>query len=74
MDTDRSATRPEQPDGIDDHSYDLPSPKHAVKRIHEFLTEYGDGLIEPKVCPEYEGTMPPLYARDLQALANEADR
>lgn len=56
---------PEQPDGITDDSHDLPDPARAADRVNEFLAAWGDGLIPL----EFSGT-PPLYARDLQALAN----
>ena len=55
----------EQPDGIEDTSFDLPDPARAAARVNEFLSAWGDGLIPL----EYDG-LPPLYARDLQALTN----
>lgn len=60
----------EQPDGITDDSYDLPDPARAAERVNAFLAFYGDGLVEGQ--EDGEGQWPPLYARDLQALANLA--
>lgn len=58
---------PEQPDGIADDSTDLPDPVRAAERVNAFLAWFGDGLVG-------EGDDTPLYARDLQALANLATR
>lgn len=60
---------PDQPDGIDEQSRDLPDPGRSAARVNEFLSAWGDGLI-PLEYP----VVPPLYARDLQALANVAAR
>lgn len=59
-----------QPDGIEDDSTDLPDPLKAAERVNAFLEQHGDGLVigHPSDAQDY----PPLYARDLQALANEA--
>lgn len=63
---------PDQPDGIEDDSHDLPDPARAAERVRRFLESYGDGRIVPVVAPQFEDTMPPLYARDLEALATLA--
>ncbi|MFF0823033.1 hypothetical protein ACFYUR_21950 [Micromonospora haikouensis] len=52
---------PEQPDGIDDDSYDLPDPHRAAARVRDWIAAWGDGLIDTT-----DGN--PLYARDLEAL------
>jgi len=59
-------TVPEQPDGIEDTSYDLPTLENAARRAGEFLSQWGDGLIEIAF-----GGLPPLYSRDLQVLINQ---
>ncbi len=69
-----SDSLPDQPDGIDDQSRDLPDPLRAAARVNAFLSAYGDGLIEVLVMEHLAGTMPPLYARDLQALTNTVNR
>ncbi|MEA5366064.1 hypothetical protein VA596_41510 [Amycolatopsis sp., V23-08] len=56
----------EQPEGIANDSYDLPTPEGAARRVNEFLAWYGDGLVYA------ETGAPPLFARDLQALTNLA--
>lgn len=63
---------PDQPDGIEEDSHDLPDPQRAAERVSEFVSEYGDGRIYPEVAPEYVDKMPPLYARDLEALSRAA--
>lgn len=60
----------DQPDGIDPQGYDLPDPMNAAVRVGQFLEEFGDGRIDG--CDAPYGIVPPLYARDLQALANAA--
>lgn len=57
----RTANLPEQPDGIEEDSYDLPDPARAAKRVRDFLCEFGDGIVDAA-----NGT--PLYARDLESL------
>lgn len=57
---------PDQPDGIDETSYDLPTLENAARRVGEFLSEWGDGWIPLA----YDG-LPPLYSRDLQVLINQ---
>lgn len=52
----------DQPDGIEDDSYELPDPIDAAKRIREYISAWGDGLIDIA-----DGQ--PLYARDLEAIA-----
>jgi hypothetical protein len=58
---------PEQPDGIDEHSYAYPDPARAAERVNLWISEFGDGLIEV-----LNGR--PLYARDLASLARETLR
>jgi hypothetical protein len=58
----------EQPDGIASDSLDLPTPAGAARRVNDFLAWYGDGLVYA------ETGAPPLFARDLQALANLGSR
>lgn len=57
---------PDQPDGIESDSFDLPLLNDAAERVRAYLSEFGDGLVDSTV-----GT--PLYARDLQVLANQVD-
>ncbi len=57
----RTADLPQQPDGIEEDSHDLPDAANAAKRVHEFLCEYGDGIVDA-----WNGKA--LYARDLEAL------
>lgn len=54
---------PDQPDGIEDDSPDLPDPHRAAQRVCDYITAWGDGLIDTA-----DGKHP-LYARDLVALA-----
>lgn len=61
------STEPDQPDGVDEYSNDLPDPLRAANRVNEFLAAWGDGRV-PVDC---DG-MPPLFSRDLQALTNVA--
>ncbi|WP_433460729.1 hypothetical protein [Micromonospora sp. CA-248212] len=56
---------PEQPDGIEDDSRDLPEPSAAAERVRDYITEFGDGILNV-----IDGH--PLYARDLEALARFA--
>lgn len=68
---------PDQPPGIDPYDYELPTPADAARRVNEFLTAYGDGLIEIEWSEDYLAqygvTAKPLYARDLQALTNAVE-
>lgn len=59
-----------QPDGITNDSHDLPKPARAADRVEEFLRAYGDGIV---YADEGDG-LPPLYARDLEALRREHER
>ncbi|MEV6897482.1 hypothetical protein [Amycolatopsis sp. NPDC051372] len=68
--SDQTPRVPDQPDGIEDDSYDLPDKARAAGRVNEFLAWYGDGRLHPCVLPGTEDEMPPLFARDLQALTN----
>lgn len=52
---------PDQPDGIEDDSYDLPDPHRAATRVRDWIGAWGDGLINTA-----DGH--PLYARDLEAI------
>lgn len=54
---------PDQPDGIEDDSPDLPDAHRAANRVNAYITAWGDGLIDTA-----DGKHP-LYARDLVALA-----
>lgn len=54
---------PDQPDGIDMDSFDLPKPQDAATRVDLFLEWYGDGRVET-----LQDGPRPLYARDMQAL------
>lgn len=62
----------DQPDGIDPYEFELPDPVRAAKRVERFLQAYGDGIVAVRVSPEYQETMPPLYARDLEVLRKVA--
>jgi hypothetical protein len=65
---------PDQPDGIEDDSHDLPGPARAAERVGEFLSGYGDGLIGVEFSRVYcPNGLPPLYARDLEALRKLPD-
>lgn len=61
-------TDSDQPDGIDPDSNDLPTVSMAAARVGEFLSWYGDGLVDLGLDVEYPH--PPLYSRDLQVLIN----
>lgn len=55
---------PDQPDGLSEHyedDSDLPDPHRAAARIREYISAWGDGLINTA-----DGR--PLYARDLEAV------
>ncbi|PBC38565.1 hypothetical protein CJ179_38895 [Rhodococcus sp. ACS1] len=54
--------KPDQPDGIDEFTPDLPNPIKAARRVIEYVSAWGDGMID-----EQEGH--PLFARDLVSLA-----
>ncbi|WBB94246.1 hypothetical protein [Verrucosispora sp. WMMC514] len=57
---------PVQPDGIADDERELPAPTAAAHRVREFITAWGDGILDVTL----EGH--PLYARDLEALSRHA--
>lgn len=59
-----------QPDGITNDSHNLPKPARAADRVEKFLRAYGDGI----VYADEEDGLPPLYARDLEALRREHER
>ncbi len=56
-----AADLPDQPDGIEDDSRDMPDPQRAAERIRAYISESGDGLYD------VAGGQP-LYARDLEAV------
>lgn len=60
----RIANLPEQPDGIEDDSQDMPEPMAAARRVIEFVAEFGDGLYDAR-------NGKPLYGRDLEALCRQ---
>lgn len=64
----------EYPDGIEEGSETLPDPVRAERRVADFLRSYGDGRVCVAITPLAEYQIPPLYGRDLQALANLANR
>lgn len=53
---------PEQPDGIEEDSHDVPAPEKAAERVKEFVSEFGDGIVMAV-------NRQPLYSRDIWALA-----
>jgi hypothetical protein len=53
---------PDQPDGIEDGSPDLPDPQRAAERVRAYIEAWGDDL-----CDVTAGGQP-LYARDLEAV------
>jgi hypothetical protein len=57
---------PDQPDGIQDDSRDLPPVERAIERVRAYVTESGDGLYDV-----FHGSPP--YGRDLEALCRAAD-
>lgn len=63
----------EYPDGIEEDSETLPDPVRAAQRVLDFLRSYGDGRVCVAITPLAEYQIPPLYARDLKALAKLAD-
>jgi hypothetical protein len=58
--------KPDQPDGIEDDTHDLPSIESAAERVNAWLEQFGDGL-----CSVEGGQ--PLYSRDLLALTTNVD-
>lgn len=64
---------PDQPDGIDEDSDDLPGPDRAAARVGEFVSWYGDGRVYIDRVDDAGTGGPPLYARDLEALRKLAD-
>jgi hypothetical protein len=60
----------EYPDGIEEASEALPDPARAAQRVGDFLRSYGDGRVCVAITPLADYQIPPLYARDLQALTN----
>lgn len=55
---------PNQPDGIEDESRDLPDPVRAAERIRAYIEASGDGLYDVQ-----DGA--PLYGRDLEAVVRD---
>ena len=62
----------EYPDGIEEGSDTLPEPTQAAQRVSDFLRSYGDGRVCVAITPLALYQIPPLYGRDLQALAELA--
>ena len=58
---------PDQPDGIEYDTSDLPDPVLAAERVNEYIAANGDGMYDV-----IDGH--PLYARDLYALTKAADK
>ena len=58
----------DQPPEVDIHddTKTLPPAEAAAERVREFVSWFGDGAIWQA---EHDGPTPPLYARDLEALA-----
>lgn len=52
---------PDQPDGIEEDSHDLPDPIAAARRVGDYIAECGDGLYNVQAGK-------PLYGRDLEAI------
>jgi hypothetical protein len=69
-------TIPDQPDGIDPYDPDdhtLPPLADAATRVGEYLSYWGDGLIDVGETPDGKRQAYPLYARDLQVLIDFAE-
>lgn len=60
----RIANLPEQPDGIEDDSRDIPEPMSAARRVLAFVAAFGDGLYDAR-------NGKPLYGRDLEVLCRQ---
>ena len=58
---------PEDPPGIDPETHSLPTPAAAAERLCDFISAWGDGLID--LVHDGTGTPMPLYARDVIAVA-----
>jgi len=56
---------PDQPDGIDTDTFDMPTVESAAERVRDYIRATGDGLYDVTVGCDGEH---PLYARDLEAL------
>ena len=52
---------PDQPDGIEEDSRDMPDPRRAAERVVEYIAASGDGLYD------VQGNAP-LYGRDLESI------
>jgi hypothetical protein len=76
--TDRDPALADQPPEVTvlepGHHGSLPPATPSAERINEFLRWFGDGLIFGAEAGDLhdDGTAPPLYARDLAALAQLA--
>ena len=57
---------PTQPDGLDGCEPELPDPVRAAARIEEYLSCFGDGVVD---VGWNEAGLSPLYARDLETVA-----
>lgn len=60
-DGDKPVDLPDQPDGIETDSHDLPAPDAAAHRIRKYVSEAGDGLYDAVAGK-------PLYGRDLESV------
>jgi hypothetical protein len=61
---------PDQPDGIDEDSRDLPTLANATARLAQYVTALGDGLYD--FLPA-DGSAATLYGRDLEVLLKLAE-
>lgn len=61
-----AAGYPDQPDGIDDDSRDLPPVANAIERVLAYVTAFGDGRYDV-----VDGQV--LYGRDLVAICRAAE-
>lgn len=60
----------DQPDGICTDDMLIPAPAAAAERVHEFVSWFGDGEVWDRTpLGDIDPQDPPLYARDLAALA-----
>lgn len=61
---------PDQPDNIDEESYDLPDVVRAAERVRSVVAWWGDGRIPVEEIPELIADLAPqpLYTRDLEVL------
>lgn len=65
----------DQPPELRDEPEDsrkLPNLEDAARRVHEFLSAFGDGIIFETWERDVNDPHIPLYARDLEILARHA--